>query len=152
MKKIYVLLFALLLCTACSSGNSGGGEMSDSDRQGDRTDADTTDDSDSAPAPDTDKTEAPDIPEPASDADDTAPDSDTGTTDSDPSESGICSPNPCDTEENRAAHKSRCMPENNGTSYTCVCDASYYSSEGLCCQPHSSNKGGKCKCDANYRT
>ena len=146
MKKLSVLFLALLLCLACSSGNSGSQEVNDSDRQG-TADTDPAGDPDSAVVPDTD---GPESPEPVYDADNAATDSDTEKDDSDPAESGICSPNPCDTAENQAAHKTRCMPENNGTSYTCVCDASYYSSDGLCCQPHSSNKGGKCTCDNYY--
>ena len=147
MKKLAVLFFVLFLFFACSSGNSDGGEVNDSDRPEEGTDADRADDSDSAAAPDTD---SPDSPEPASDADSTETDSDAAATDSDPAENGICSPNPCDTEENRAAHRSRCMPENNGTSFTCECDVNYYSSEGICCPAHSSNKNGKCQCDTYY--
>ena len=146
MKKLAVLFFAMLLCFACSSGKSDSNKGNDSDRIG-GTDTDTTGDSDSASAPDTD---SPDSPEPASDADSTETDSDAAATDSDPAENGICSPNPCDTEENRAAHRSRCMPENNGTSFTCECDVNYYSSEGICCPAHSSNKNGKCQCDTYY--
>lgn len=143
MKKFSLLLLALLLCLVCSCGSSGNKEKDDSDRIGE-TDADTTDDSDAADGSDTDKTDDSDNQKPASDDDNTADDSDSEAV------SGICSPNPCDTEENRAAHKSRCMPENEGTAYTCVCDSSYYSYGDICCPAHSSEKGGKCECDTYY--
>ena len=70
MKKLAVLFFALLLCLACSSGNSDGGEADDADNTGVQ-DADTTEDPDSASEPDAD-----DSSEPASDADDAAEDGD----------------------------------------------------------------------------
>lgn len=143
MKKFSLLLLALLLCLVCSCGSSGSKEKDDSD-QIDGTDVDTTDDSDADDGSDTDKTDDSDNQKPASDDDNTADDSDSEAV------SGICSPNPCDTEENRAAHKSRCMPENEGTAYTCVCDSSYYSYGDICCPAHSSEKGGKCECDTYY--
>ncbi|HQJ61247.1 MAG TPA: hypothetical protein PKV35_09640, partial [bacterium] len=49
----------------------------------------------------------------------------------------ICDPNPCETEKNIAENRTRCMPADEGRSYTCECDVSYHSSEGLCCQPYS---------------
>ena len=143
MKKFSILFFAMLFCFVCSCGSSGSKEKNDSDKI-DGNDIDTTDDSDNADAPDTDKTNDSDTQEAASDGDTE------NVNDSDTVESGICSPNPCDTEENRAAHKSRCMPENEGTAYSCVCDVSYYSYDGICCPAHSSNKGGKCQCDKYY--
>ena len=161
MKKLSILFLAALVCFVCSCGSSGSKERDDSDKV-DKTDVDTTDDSDTADVSDTDKKDDSDTEKPASasDEDNTVNDNDSekddsqtddsDTNDSDPIESGICSPNPCDTAENQAEHKTRCMPENEGTSYTCVCDVSYYSYDGLCCQPHSSNKGGKCQCDNYY--
>ena len=156
MKKFSVLFLAMLFCFVCSCGNSGSKEKDDSDQIGE-TDVDTTDDSDTVDNSDKDrtndsdsgKTDDSDTQEAVTDSD-TADDSDTEKDDSDPIESGICSPNPCDTEENQAAHKSRCMPENNGTSYTCECDSSYYSYGDICCPAHSSEKGGKCQCDTYY--
>ena len=142
MKKFSLLLLAMLFCFVCSCGSSGSKEKDDSDKI-DETDVDTTDDSDAADVSDTDQKDD-------SDTQEAVTDSDTEKDDSDTAESGICSPNPCDTEENRAAHKSRCMPENEGTSYTCECDASYYSDGGICCPAHSSNKNGKCQCDTYY--
>ena len=62
----------------------------------------------------------------------------------------ICDPNPCATVENIAAHKIRCMPENEGTAYVCICNQDYSLSDGLCCQPFSSNVDGKCKCITYY--
>ena len=148
MKKnsLLILFFLLIFCFACSSAKSEIKERNDSDsneaeiqdRDNGTTDTEPAEtDSDNA-VTDSDNPDTP------------TADSDSETDDSDTAESGICSPNPCDTEENRAAHKSRCMPENNGTSYTCECDANYYTSEGICCQAHSSNKGGKCQCDTYY--
>ena len=139
MKKnsLLILFFLLIFCFACSSGKSENKEGNDSDgneaeiQDGDNGTTDTETDSDTAVT-------------------DNDPDTTPNDDDSDTAESGICSPNPCDTEENRAAHKSRCMPENNGTSYTCECDASYYFDGGLCCPAHSSNKNGKCQCDTYY--
>ena len=156
MKKFSVLFLAMLFCFVCSCGNSGSKEKDDSDQIGE-TDVDTTDDSDTVDNSDKDrtndsdsgKTDDSDTQEAVTDSD-TADDSDTEKDDSDPIESGICSPNPCDTAENQAAHKTRCMPENNGTSYTCECDASYYSYGDICCPAHSSEKGGKCQCDTYY--
>ena len=135
MKKFSILFLVLLFCFACSSGKSENKEINDSDgneaeiQDGDNGATDTE------PAGDTDNN--------------TTPGDDKETDDSDTA-GGICSPNPCDTEENRAAHKSRCMPENEGTSYTCECDSSYYSYDGICCPAHSSEKGGKCVCDTYY--
>ena len=148
MKKLSILFLAALVCFVCSCGSSGSKEKDDSDQTGE-TDVDTTDDSDTADNSDKDQTNDSDTQEAATDGD-TADDSDTEKEDSDTVESGICSPNPCDTAENQAAHKTRCMPENNGTSYTCECDSSYHSSNGLCCPAHSSEKNGKCLCDTYY--
>lgn len=149
MKKLSILLLAMLFCFACSSGNSENKEeLNDSDKI-DGSDSGTTNDSDTADISDTEGKDDSDSQEAVSDAD-TANDSDAETNDSEPVEEGGCDPNPCDTEENRAAHKTRCMPENEGTSHTCVCETSYYSSDGLCCPAHSSNKGGSCKCDTYY--
>ena len=140
MKKFSILLLAMLLCFACSSGKSGD-EIDDSDGvKG--PDADT---SDSAADLDIDKTDDSEGHQ-SSDADN----NDHETNDSEPVAEGGCDPNPCDTEENKAAHKSRCMPENEGTAHSCVCDASYYSYGDLCCPAHSSEKGGKCQCDTYY--
>jgi len=74
--------------------------------------------------------------------------SDKETSDSD--SSNICDPNPCDTEENRKTFKTRCMPENEGTSYTCLCDTEHHESDGICCQSYSNNVGGKCECNTYY--
>ena len=140
MKKFSILLLAMLLCFACSSGKSGD-EIDDSDGvKG--PDADT---SDSAADLDIDKTDDSEGHQ-SSDADN----NDHETNDSEPVAEGGCDPNPCDTEENKAAHKSRCMPENEGTAHSCVCDASYYSYGDICCPAHSSEKGGKCECDTYY--
>jgi len=151
MKKFSILFFAMLFCFACSSGNSDKKEVNDSDGNESEIQDSDSEKTDTEPAEtDSDNATADNDPENNNDSGTTPDDSDSETGDSDTAESGICSPNPCDTEENRAAHKSRCMPENNGTSYTCECDASYYSYDGLCCQAHSSNKGGKCVCDTYY--
>ncbi len=132
MKKLSILFLVLIFSFACSSGNSDEKEGNGSNTP-EGSDIDTTNDADTQ--------------QPVSDADNN---NDPETGDSDTVESGTCSPNPCDTEENKAAHKSRCMPENEGTSYTCVCDSSYYSYGDLCCPAHSSEKGGKCVCDTYY--
>lgn len=79
MKKLAVLFFVLFLFFACSSGNSDGGEVNDSDRPEEGTDADRADDSDSAAAPDADETETSDSQEPATDADGAADTSDSDT-------------------------------------------------------------------------
>lgn len=71
MKKLFALIFALLFCFACSSGNSDGGEADDADNTGVQ-DADPIEESDSASVPDADETEEPDSSEPASDADNAA--------------------------------------------------------------------------------
>ena len=145
MKKFSVLFLAMLLCFACSSGNSENkDELNDSDGSETINDSDNPDSSDSHAADDSDNSK------PASDEGNTANDDDSGTNNPEPVEEGGCNPNPCDTEENRAAHKTRCMPENEGTSHSCVCETSYYSSDGLCCPAHSSNKEGSCKCDTYY--
>ncbi|HSW59885.1 MAG TPA: hypothetical protein VLJ60_03755, partial [bacterium] len=62
----------------------------------------------------------------------------------------ICDPNPCETEKNIAENRTRCMPAEEGKSYTCECDVSYHSSEGLCCQPYSNNVLGECVCNTYY--
>ena len=144
MKKLSILFFAMLFLFACSSGNSDKEEINDSDGNETISDSDTADISDTEGKNDSDSQEA------ASDTDDPTNDSDHETNDSEPVEEGGCNPNPCDTEENKAAHKSRCMPENEGTSHTCVCDVNYYSYGDLCCPAHSSEKGGKCQCDTYY--
>ena len=157
MKKLSILLLAMLFCFACSSGKSEDKEeLNDSDKiegsdSGTTNDSDKIDGSDTGTTNDSDTEEKDDSDshEAVSDTD-TANDSDPETNDSEPVAEGGCDPNPCDTEENRAAHKSRCMPENEGTAHSCVCDAYYYSYDGLCCPAHSSNQGGKCQCDKNY--
>lgn len=69
---------------------------------------------------------------------------------SDDDMASICDPNPCETVENIAAHKIRCVPENEGSFYVCKCNQDYSLSGGLCCQPFSSNVEGKCKCITYY--
>ncbi|HQM84632.1 MAG TPA: hypothetical protein PLD55_08125 [bacterium] len=64
----------------------------------------------------------------------------------------ICDPNPCETEKNIAENRTRCMHADEGRSYTCECDVSYHSSEGLCCQPYSNNVEGECVCNTYYVT
>ena len=68
--------------------------------------------------------------------------------DTDPA--NICDPNPCDTAENRETYRTRCMPENEGTSYTCLCDTDHHESDGICCQAYSNNVSGKCECNTYY--
>ncbi|MGI6394915.1 MAG: hypothetical protein ACOX2F_09380 [bacterium] len=65
-------------------------------------------------------------------------------------ESHICNPNPCKTEKNIAEHRTRCMPADNGTSYTCECDVDYHSSGELCCQAYSNSVDGECVCNPFY--
>ncbi len=150
MKKLSVLIlfFSLIFCFACSSGKS---ENKEEVNDSDGSEAEIQD-SDNSEATDTEPSET-DSDNAVTDSDntDTAPnDGDSETDDSDTAGSGICSPNPCDTAENQAAHQTRCMPENEGTEYSCHCDLNYYLYDGICCQAHSSNKGGKCVCDNYY--
>ena len=79
-------------------------------------------------------------------ADNSVTDEETTDTDS----TNICDPNPCDTPENREKYRTRCMPENEGTSYVCLCDTDHHESDGICCQPYSSNVSGKCECNTYY--
>ena len=150
MKKLSILLLAILVCFACSCGSSDSKEKGNSESV-DGNDIDTTDDSDKVDdGSDTENTDDSDSARPESDEDNTVNDNDSEKDDSDTAVSGICSPNPCDTAENQAVHKTRCMPENEGTSYTCVCDSSYYSYGDICCPAHSSEKNGKCICETYY--
>ena len=145
MKKLSLLFLAMLFCFACSSGKSGD-EIDDSDGNG----AEIQDSDNSAADTEPAETDSDSVTPGNNDSDTTPDDNDPETNDSEPVEEGGCDPNPCDTEENQAAHKTRCMPENEGTSHSCHCDLNYYLYDGICCQAHSSNKGGECKCDTYY--
>ncbi|HRZ79307.1 MAG TPA: hypothetical protein P5044_04800 [bacterium] len=130
---IALLFFALL---SCSSGNS-----SESDTDSSVTDIEQNADADVTSDGQQENDESVSDSDSGNDENDVENDEDTAS---------ICDPNPCDTEENRAAHKTRCMPENEGTEYVCLCDTSYTLSDGLCCQPFSSNVDGKCTCGTYY--
>jgi len=139
MNRILITAFLMsLLIFSCSSGSS---EKNDNDISGN--DSNTLPDNETADKNEGNENDQNEVNENDQENwDDTNADDDNST--------HICDPNPCETEKNIAEHRTRCMPQNNGTSYTCECDVSYHSSNGLCCQPYSNNVGGQCVCNTYY--
>ncbi len=64
---------------------------------------------------------------------------------------GPCEPDPCDTSENQAAHRTQCKESTTEPSgHVCVCSTGFHDDGGLCCSSNGSNVGGACKCNADY--
>ncbi len=144
MKKTMLFSFFLLLVllAACSSSGTGATDEDQDSVQPDRdtTAVDENQQDDDCAMTDSDRSVASDSDEKI---DNESNDNDTGS---------VCSPNPCDTEDNRKAHKTRCMPKDDGSSYECLCDVEghYHDSDGICCPPYSNNKDGVCACVEFY--